>query len=68
MDVAAGGTYTTHSKNEAFSKKWKPNTWGDLHMLIGIFLFYSQSLTLYELNIRPWVYIFIKTRPTRKII
>ena len=47
MDVAAGGTEPTQSKNEAFFKLEQPNTRGDLHMLIGIFRFYSQFLPLY---------------------
>ena len=41
MEVAAGGTKYKQSKNEAFSKLEKPNTWGDLHMIIGILGFYS---------------------------
>ena len=57
MDVAAGGTQLAQSQNEAFTKLEQPNTWGDLRMLIGIFGFYSQLLPLYELYIRPWVYI-----------
>ena len=46
MDVAVGGTQPAQYKNEAFSKLERPNTWGDLHMLIGIFGFYSQFLPL----------------------
>ena len=29
-------------------------------MLIGIFGFYIQIFTLYEIDIRPWIYIFSK--------
>ena len=54
MDVAAGGTQPTQSKNQIFSKLDQPNPWGDLRMLIGIFGFYSQFLPLYDLDIRPW--------------
>ena len=33
-------------------------------MLIGIFGFYSQFLPLYNLDIRLWIYIFLKqTQP-----
>ena len=37
-------------------------------MLIGIFRFYSQFLPLYELDIRPWRYIFVKTASNRDTI
>ena len=36
MDVAECGTQPAQYKNEAFAKIEQPNTWGDLHMLIGI--------------------------------
>ena len=39
-----------------------PNTWGDLCMPIGIFGFYSHFLTLYDLDIRPWRYICVKSK------
>ena len=57
MDVAEGGTQPSQSKNEYFFKLDKPNTWGELSMLIGIFVFYSQLFPLYELYIRPCMYI-----------
>ena len=57
MDVLAGGTQPAQSQNETFSGLDRPNTWGDLHMLIGVFGFYSQLLTLYEIYIIPWKYI-----------
>ena len=60
MDVAAGGTQPTQSKNEDFSKLEKPNTQGDLHMLIGIFVLYIQFFHIYELDIIPWRYILSK--------
>ena len=60
MDVAAGGTQPAQSKNEAFDWLEQPNTWGDLRMIIGIFVFYIQFFPLYELGIRPWMYIFSK--------
>ena len=44
IDVAAGATKPTHYKNEAFSKIEQPNSWGDLHIIIGIFGFYNQFL------------------------
>ena len=60
IDVETGVTQPARSINEAFAKLERPNTWGDLHMLIGLFGFYSQFLTPYELDIRPWRYIFSK--------
>ena len=39
MEVSAGGTQPAQSKNEAFAKLGQPNTWGYLHMIIGIFGF-----------------------------
>ena len=36
-------------------------------MIIGIFVFYSQFLPLYVLDIRPWRCIFFKTSPPRKL-
>ena len=67
MDVAAGVTQPANSKNELLSKIYLPNAWRDLRILIGLFVLYSQLLTLYHLEIKPWRYIFIKTAPTRKI-
>ena len=60
MDVAAGGTQPAQSKNKAFVKLERQNTWEYLSMLIGLFGFYSQFLPLYELYIRPWRYILSK--------
>ena len=39
MIVATGETQPAQFKNEAFAKLERPNTWGDLHMIIGIFVF-----------------------------
>ena len=36
-------------------------------MLIGFFGFYSHLLPLYELDIRHWRYIFVKSSSTRDI-
>ena len=47
MDVKAGETQPAQSKNEAFAKLERPNTWEDLGILIGIFGFYIQFLPLY---------------------
>ena len=55
--MAADGTQPAQSKNEAFAKLERPNTWEDLRILIGIFGFYSQLLFIYKLDIRPWIYI-----------
>ena len=52
MDVASSGKKPEQSKNEAYAKLERPNKWGYLSMLIGIFGFYTQLLTLYELEIR----------------
>ena len=68
MDVAAGVTQPAQSKNKDFSKLELTNTWGDLHILIGFFELYSQFLPLYEMDIRPWRYIFVKAASTRKTI
>ena len=57
MDVASGGTQPAQSKNEAFTKIDRQNTWGYIRMLIGIFVFYRQFLPLYELYIIPWRYV-----------
>ena len=58
VDVAAGITQPAHSQNEAFGKLEQPNKWGYLCMIIFIFGLYSQILNLYDLEIRPWRYIF----------
>ena len=60
MDVAAGVKQPAQSKNEAFSNLERPNTWGDLRILIGVFGLYTQFLPLYEIDIRPWRYILSK--------
>ena len=60
MYVAEGGTKPEHSKNEAFFKLNQPNACGDLHMIIGVFILYSQLLPLYEMDIKNWRYIFSK--------
>ena len=46
MDVVAGEKKPSESKNDSFSKLEQLNTWGELRMLIGIFLFYIQFLPL----------------------
>ena len=51
-----------------FSKLEKPNTQGYLFIIVGIFGFYRKFLPLYDLDIRPWRYNFVKTVPTRKTI
>ena len=58
MDFIECGTKPAHSKNEAFAKLERPNTWGDLNIIIDIFGFYIQFFPLYDLEIRPWRYIF----------
>ena len=64
MDVALYGTQPAQSKNKDFSDLEQPNRWGDLRMIIGVFRFYSQLLSLYDLYIRPWSYILLKqTQP-----
>ena len=37
-------------------------------MIIGLFRFYSQLLTLYDLETRTLRYIFVKTTPTSETI
>ena len=60
MGIGSGITQPAHSKNEKLTKIEKPNISGDLSMIIGIFIFYIQSLPLYDLYIRPLRYIFLK--------
>ena len=67
MDVVAGGTQPAQSKNEAFDKLEKPSTRGDFCMLVGILGLYSQFLPLYNLDIRPWRYIFSEQTQTGKL-
>ena len=52
MEFTAGVTQPAHSKNEAFYKIDRLNTWGDLQMPIGLFGFYSQLFPLYEMDTR----------------
>ena len=59
MYIAAVGTQPAQSKNQAFEKIERPNTWRDLRMLIGVFGFYNPFLPLYNLYIRPWRYILL---------
>ena len=67
MVVASGGTQPTQSQNEAFAKLEQPNTWGDLHVLIGPFGFYTEFLPLYEMEIRPWRCILLKQHQPRTL-
>ena len=60
MDAAARGTQPVHSKNEVFAKIEKSNAYGDLNMLVEIFVLYIQFLLLYEIKIRPCRYILSK--------
>ena len=60
VDFTVGGTQPVHSKNEAFAKLEKPNTWGDLCMLISLFGLYRKFLNLYEMGIRTCSYILSK--------
>ena len=53
MGVEVGVTQPEQSRNEVFDKLERPNIWGNLRMLIGVFGFYSQFLTPYELEIIP---------------
>ena len=57
MDMASGGTQPEQSNIEAFAKLYQPNPWWDLRMFIGIFGLYSQFLSWYKMDIRPWSYI-----------
>ena len=51
IDVASGGSQPTHYKNDTFDKIDRPNTWYNVHIIIGIFGFYIHYLLLYELGI-----------------
>ena len=57
MDVEESGTQSAQSQNEYFYKLERPNTWGYLCMIIGVFGSYRNLLLLYELDIIPWRYI-----------
>ena len=54
VDIVAGGNKPAESKYAAFEALGRPNTFGDLRMLIGLFGFYSKHLALYEPRIAPW--------------
>ena len=68
MNVAAGVTQHAQSKNEACTKPEQPNTWEDFCMLIGVFGIYSQFFDLYDLDIKPWRKIFLKSASTKDTI
>ena len=59
-NVAAKGTHPAHSKNEVFAKLGRPNTWGDLQMIIGVLGFYIQLFPLYDMDVITRRYIFSK--------
>ena len=67
MNVTSGGTQPAQSQKENFDKLEQSNICGDLGMLIGLFVFYSQFLTLYKLDIRPCRYIFSKQTQPRTL-
>ena len=52
MGVAAGVTQPAHYRNNTFDKLERPNTWGDMRILIGIFglyiLYFSYKSWTYE--------------------
>jgi hypothetical protein len=54
VDIVAGGNKPAEWKYAAFEALGRPNTFGDLCMLIGLFGFYSKHLSLYEPQIAPW--------------
>ena len=54
LDVHPEGNAPTRSKNEAFRKLGKPDTFTDLNMLIGCFGFYQEHIPLYEVRIKRW--------------
>ena len=68
MDVAEVRRQPAQYKNDYFPKIERPNKWGDLHILIGIFGFYIQSLPLYKQDIIPWRYILSKQPQPRVTI
>ena len=54
MDVCGAGNLPTKDKHAAFRAIKPPHTFADLHMLIGMFGFYSQWLPNYEIRIEHW--------------
>ena len=68
IDVASGGSQPEHYKNDTLDNIDRPNTWDNVHIIIGLFGFYIHYLLLYELGIWPWRYILSKQPLTRKTI
>eukprot|EP00957_Ditylum_brightwellii_P034425 2611508-Ditylum_brightwellii.AAC.1 len=54
MDVCEGGNKPAASNNKAFCQLQRPNRWADLQMIVGVFIFYSRHLPLYNLELAPW--------------
>ena len=53
-DIMPQGNAPAKSKNEAFRKLARPNTYHDLRSLIGMIGFYANWIPFFELRIIPW--------------
>lgn len=53
-NVVDGGNKPAESERAVFEALERPNAFGDLRALIGLFGFYSKCLSLHEPRISPW--------------
>ena len=51
--MVAGEVQSAQYKNDTFTNLDKPNTWVDMRIIIGLFLFDRRYFPLYELDILP---------------
>jgi hypothetical protein len=63
MDLLPHGNSLASSKYKAIKYLTRPLTFGDLHMLIGLFGFYSKWIPCYEERIAHWRYVLSKKPP-----
>ena len=63
LDLLPEGNSPASSKFEAIQKLARPMTFGDLHMLIGLFGFYSKWIPWYEDLSAPWRAVIKKKPP-----
>jgi hypothetical protein len=63
MDLLSNGNTPASSKYKAIRELKRPVTFGDLHMLIGLFGFYSKWIPWFEDKVHPWRKILTKKPP-----
>jgi hypothetical protein len=63
MDLKAEGNAPASSKYGAIKKLSRPRTFGDLHMLIGLFVWYHPWIPWFEDRVAPWRNILKKKPP-----